>query len=326
MAAQSRVYWLSRSMRVRRERNSLRFEPLADDTAPVRVPVTDVAAIVAAAPVDVNSAAVSLLGRHGVVLHLLDHYGNYAGCVGPAESGGVADVVFRQVDLVRSPGGVAVARSVVVGTAANVRRVLGGALDDPLTTLKESAAVAESVDSLRGIEGAFRRSGWAALDASLPTDLQLSGRSRRPPRNAGNAFVSFVNGLCYAKALSALRCTPLHPAVGFLHTATDRRRFSLALDLAEVFKPFFAERLLLRAAGSKLLRPSDFVVEVNAASLSEDGRRKVLALVREELDGTVKHRALGRRVSVEELWVLEAYKLLRVVLEGGRYRPVVAWW
>ena len=62
--------------------------------------------------------------------------------------------------------------------------------------------------------------------------------------------------------LTALRCTPLHPAIGFLHADTDRRRNTLALDLAEPLKPLFAERLLKRAAAQRTLRPSDFDTDV----------------------------------------------------------------
>jgi CRISPR-associated protein Cas1 len=78
----------------------------------------------------------------------------------------------------------------------------------------------------------------------------LDGRNRRPSTNAGNAFISYVNSIVYARVLTAMRCTSLHPALGFLHADTDRRRNTLALDLAEPFKPLLAERLLRRATGS----------------------------------------------------------------------------
>src|SRR5690606_41507741 len=92
-------------------------------------------------------------------------------------------------------------------------------------------------------------------------------------------FISFANAITYARVLTALRCTTLHPAVGFLHADTDRRRNTLALDLAEPFKPLFAERLLKRAAAQKSLRPSDFETDVGNASLSRDGRKKVSELI-----------------------------------------------
>ncbi|MFD5553812.1 CRISPR-associated endonuclease Cas1 [Streptomyces sp. NPDC127068] len=152
---------------------------------------------------------------------------------------------------------------------------------------------------IMGQEGNFRRTGWALLDTQLPSRLRLDVRTRRPPTNAGNAFVSYLNSIVYARVLTALRSTPLHPAIGFLHADTDRRRNTLALDLAEPFKP---------------LRPNGFETEVGRASLSKDGRKKVAALVRDELAKTVHHRTLKRKVNYEELIHLEALKLVRLCL------------
>jgi CRISPR/Cas system-associated endonuclease Cas1 len=84
------------------------------------------------------------------------------------------------------------------------------------------------------------------------------------PRNAGNAFISFTNGIVYSRALTALRLTPLHSGIGFLHATMARHRHTLALDLAEPFKPLSAERLLRRAAHQRSLRQTDFEVDVAA--------------------------------------------------------------
>ncbi len=154
----------------------------------------------------------------------------------------------------------------------------------------------------------------------------MNGRSRRPPTNAGNAFISYLNSLTYTRVLTALRSTPLHPAIGFLHADTDRRKNTLALDLAEPFKPLFAERLLRRSASQKHLKESDFETDVGRASLSKDGRKKIAALVREELAITVHHRGLKCQVSYEELIDLEALKVVRLCLEGTPYKPFRPWW
>jgi len=57
--------------------------------------------------------------------------------------------------------------------------------------------------------------------------------------------------LAFSKRLVWLmRRTPLHPVISFLHVDTVLRRNTLALDITEPFKPFFAERLLSRTAVS----------------------------------------------------------------------------
>ncbi|CAJ64216.1 MULTISPECIES: type I-B CRISPR-associated endonuclease Cas1b [Frankia] len=326
MPAAGRTYWLTEPCRIRREDNSLRIERA--DSTPVRLPITDIRDLVTFDHVDINTAAVSLLGRHGVVVHILDHYGNYAGALMPAEDMSSAQVVRAQVDLTADPvRRAAIARSLIAATAANVRWALEtDLLDGPLDALGTRLAAAESSEELMGAEGTFRRSAWGVFDTILPAWLRLDGRTRRPPTNAGNAFISYANSVVYGRVLTALRATPLHPAVGFLHADTDRRRNTLALDLAEPFKPLFAERLLRRAAAQKTLRPSDFEADVGAASLSREGRKKVSMMMREELAATVFHRTLKRKVSYEELIHLEALKLVRLCLEDTPYTPFRPWW
>lgn len=324
MTAINRTYWLTEPCRIRREDNSIRIERA--DNSPVRIPITDIRDLVAFDHIDINTAAVSLLGRHGVTVHVLDHYGNYAGAITPTEEMSSAPIVRSQVALAVEKR-LAIARKIVAATAANIRWALDTELlDAPVEKLQEQLDGCLNTDQLMGQEGNFRRTAWGVLDTMLPPWLRLEGRSRRPPTNAGNAFISYVNSITYARVLTALRCTPLHPAIGFLHADTDRRRNTLALDLAEPFKPLLAERLLKRAAAQKTLRPSDFESEVGKASLSKDGRKKVAQLIRTELATTVYHRKLRRKVSYEELIHLEALKLVRLFLEDIPYKPFRPWW
>jgi CRISPR-associated protein Cas1 len=160
----------------------------------------------------------------------------------------------------------------------------------------------------------------------LPDWLQLAGRSRRPPRNAGNAFVSYANGITYARVLSSVRLTPLHTGIAFLHATMQRQRHSLVLDLAEVFKPLFAERLLLRLASRDQLKPQHFDADVDQAMLSEAGRKLVVQTIRDELATTIAHRELGRHVAYDELLYLEALRLTRRCLENTPYKPFRIWW
>jgi CRISPR-associated protein Cas1 len=326
MTAVSRTYWLTEPCRIRREDNSVRIERA--DSSPVHVPVTDIRDLVVFDHVDINTSAISLLGRHGVSIHVLDHYGNYAGAVTPSEDMSSAEVIRRQVTLTADPGvRLAVARGLVAATAANVRWALDtDLLDGPLSRLTDQLAACTDTGQVMGVEGNFRRTAWGVLDTLLPPWLRMSGRSRRPPANAGNAFISYANSITYARVLTALRCTPLHPAIGFLHADTDRRRNTLALDIAEPFKPLLAERLLRRAAAQKTLTEADFETGVGHASLSTQGRKKVAELIRAELATTVHHRSLRRKVSYEELIHLEALKLVRLCLEGTTYKPFRPWW
>ena len=326
MPEAARTYWLTTPCRIRRKESTLAIE--RDDGTRVHVPVTDVRDIIAAAPVDINTAVVTLLNQHGIGVHLLSYYGDYAGSLLPAEAHVSGQTVLAQAQAAATPEiAMTIAADIVRATAFNVARVVDRrTLRRPLEALEAGVDLAETTAQLMAAEGNFRRSAWTAVDAKLPDWLRLNGRSRRPPANAGNAFISYVNGIVYARVLTAIRLTPLHSGIAFLHSSVERQRHSLALDLAEVFKPLFAERLLLRLASRGQLTPDHFDPDVGNAMLSETGRRFVIQTVRDELATTIAHRTLGRPVAYDELLYLEALKLTRACLEGERYKPFRIWW
>ncbi len=326
MPAAARTYWLTTPCRIRRKDQSLLIERDSGDK--IHIPVTDVRDIVACATIDINTAVVSLLNTHRISIHLLSHYGDYAGSLLTADTSTSGQTVLAQAALAGDPAAsLHIAADLVVATAFNVRRIIDRQLlSAPYDSLRTQVKQATSSEALMGAEGTFRRSAWAVLDTRLPDWLQLGGRSCRPPRNAGNAFVSYANGITYARVLTALRLTPLHTGIAFLHSTMERQRHSLVLDLAEVFKPLFAERLLLRLASRDQLKPHHFDTDTNQAMLSDAGRKLVVQTIRDELATTVAHRELGRPVSYDELLYLEALRLTRRCLENSTYKPFRIWW
>ncbi|MFI0350923.1 CRISPR-associated endonuclease Cas1 [Actinomadura sp. 9N407] len=326
MPTAGRTYWLTTACRIRRKDQSLLIE--RETGGNVHIPITDVRDIIACAPIDVNTAVTSLLNRHRISIHLLSHYGDYAGSLLTSDTSTSGATVLAQARVAMDEAAsLKIAGDIVLAAAFNVRRVIDrDLLASPHAVLKKSVTTARTRAELMGAEGTFRRSAWEVLDTKLPEWLQLNGRNRRPPRNAGNAFISYANGITYARVLTALRLTPLHTGVGFLHSSMERQRHTLVLDLAEVFKPLLAERLLLRLHGRGQLKPHHFDTDTNQAMLSETGRKLLVQTIRDELGVTVQHRTLGRKVAYEELLYLEALRLTRRILEDEEYKPFRIWW
>ncbi|WP_433177397.1 CRISPR-associated endonuclease Cas1 [Actinoallomurus sp. CA-150999] len=326
MPSAARTYWLTSPCRIRRKDQSLLIE--RENSSRVHIPITDVRDIVACAEVDINTSVISLLNQHRTSIHMLSYYGDYAGSLLTSETSTSGETVLAQARLAENPqAALALARSIVNATAFNVRRVIDRKLlTRPYAVLQDSVAKSENPAQLMGAEGTFRRSSWQVIDTRLPEWLQLNGRSRRPPKNAGNAFISYVNGIIYARMLTAVRLTPLHSGIAFLHSSMERQRHSLVLDLSEMFKPLFAERLLLRMAGRNQLKEHHFDRETNQAMLSEAGRKLVVQAVRDEFAVTVAHRSLGRPAAYDELLYLDALALTRHCLESSGYKPFRIWW
>ena len=140
-----------------------------------------------------------------------------------------------------------------------------------------------------------------------------------------NALISFTNGLVYAAVLTQIYRTQLDPTVSFLHEP-GARRFSLALDLAEVFKPILADHLIFKLVNNRQLNERDFDQDLNACYLKDPGRKTVLKEWDARLQTTIEHRRLRRKVSYEKLIRLECYKLVKHLMNDEPYIGFKAWW
>jgi CRISPR-associated protein Cas1 len=150
---------------------------------------------------------------------------------------------------------------------------------------------------------------------------------RQPPTTLANALLSFLNTLLYTHCLSELYHTPLHPGISFLHEPRHRR-FSLALDLSEPFRPLLTDRLLFRLLNRQEITEADLepLGNLPGVFLKESARKSVVRAFADLMSTTIQHRRLKRSVSYRTLLRLEAYKLMRHLLQIESYRALRAWW
>jgi len=104
------------------------------------------------------------------------------------------------------------------------------------------------------------------------------------------------------------------------------RRFTLNLDVAEIFKPIIGDRLIFSVINKGIIKPSHFEEKLNGIVLNEKGKQLFVQEFDERLKTTIKHRKLGRHVSYRELIRLELYKLQKHLIGEEEYTPFVAWW
>jgi CRISPR-associated protein Cas1 len=175
-----------------------------------------------------------------------------------------------------------------------------------------------------GIEGNIRQTYYDAFDVIL-NDFAMNGRSKQPPKNEVNALVSFGNMMCYTVCLGQIYHTQLNPTLSFLHEP-GYRRYSLALDLAEIFKPLLVDRVIFKVLNKKEIQAKDFDIQVNSVTLKDAARKTFVRAFEERLNETIKHRSLGRSVSYKHLVKLECYKLSKHILNIEEYKPFKIWW
>jgi len=153
----------------------------------------------------------------------------------------------------------------------------------------------------------------------------MQGRSYRPPKNEVNSLISFGNMMCYSQCLRAIHQTQLNPTVSYLHQPGERR-FSLALDIAEIFKPILVDRVIFKVLNKKEIQTRDFEKSLNRVLLKPSGKKKFIQAFENRLTETIMHRSLKRKVSYKHLIKLECYKLVKHIMEIEDYKPLKMYW
>ena len=146
-----------------------------------------------------------------------------------------------------------------------------------------------------------------------------------PPDNMINSLISFVNSLIYTKVLSEIYKTQLNPTISYLHEP-GVRRFSLALDIAEIFKPLIGDRLIFSLLNKKQITEDSFTKELNFLHLKKEASRLIMKQLDERLEKTITHKELGRKVSYQHLMRLECYKLVKHLMGEKEYEGFRIWW
>jgi CRISPR-associated protein Cas1 len=189
---------------------------------------------------------------------------------------------------------------------------------------QDTIGQANDIDVLMGTEGNIRKTYYEAFNLILD-HFEMPGRSKQPPASEVNALISFGNMMCYSQCLRAIHQTQLNPVISFLHTPGERR-YSLSLDLAEIFKPILVDRVIFKVLNKKIISEQGFEKNLNRVLLNEKGRKAFIAHFEERLGETIKHRSLNRDVSYKHLIKLECYKIQKHLLGMEAYQPFKMYW
>lgn len=302
------------------------------------VPIEDVEAFYVFGEMDLNTKLLNFLARHKVPLHLFNYFGFYSGSFMPRQEVNSGYLLVKQVEhYSQAKRRLDLARAFVDGASFNILKNLkyygaasrGRDLSGVITTVeteRTKISTAKDIPTLMGIEGTIRAHYYSMWPTILsPGWVEFTKRVRRPPDNPINALISFANALCYTLALGEIYRTPLSPLISFLHEP-GARRYSLSLDIAEIFKPILADRLIFKLVNNGELQPQHFEEKLNFCYLKESGRKVFLPQWDERLKQTIEHRNLGRKVSYRRLVRLECYRLERHLMGVDHYAPFKIWW
>lgn len=318
---------------ISRKDNTLMFE---SEKGKKYIPVEDTKEIYLFGEVNFNKRLLEFISQKEIIIHMFNHYGYYTGTFYPREHLNSGYMILHQAKAyLDDDHRLSIARQFVSGAMLNMLAVLkyyenrGKELEgirDDVFKFKDNLKEMKTIETLMAQEGNAREKYYNAFDRIIGNDHFLfEGRSRRPPLNRLNALISFGNSLMYSVVLSEIYKTHLDPRIGYLHS-TNFRRFSLNLDIAEIFKPIIVDRMIFTLIGKRMVNEKDFEKDLQGIVLNDKGRRIFAEEFENRLTTTVQHRQLNKTVSYRTLIRMEVYKLQKELIGEESYEPYVTRW
>lgn len=329
----NRNYYIFKNGKLQRKDNNIRV--VTEDKIKKDIPCETVSDLFAFGEINLNTRLLNFLAQKKIPLHIFNYYGFYSGSFSPREKNVSGFLLVKQVEHYSNYNKRLVIAKKFIDAASyniyrNIRYYNGRGLDLQ-NTLNEIASLREKLDhinyieELMGIEGNIRKKYYEAWNNIVKQDINFTKRIKNPPENMINTLLSFANSLVYTTALSEIYKTQLNPTVSYLHEP-GTSRYSLSLDIAEIFKPLIAERMIFSLLNKNMISESDFERESNYLYLKESARKTIVEEYDKRLQRTIRHKGLNRDVSYRYLFRLECYKLIKHLTDEKEYEGFKIWW
>jgi len=215
------------------------------------------------------------------------------------------------------------ARRFIQGKIKNCRTMLRRNSEPPsaaalevLADLIQKVGAAMDHGELLGLEGSASRvyfSHFRDMLSIKEMTFDMTTRNRRPPKDPVNAMLSLVYSMLAKDCTVTLLSVGFDPHLGFLH----RPRYgkpALALDLMEEFRPIIGDSVVIGAINNREITGNDFVKAGKAVSLSDKGRRTLIAAYERRMDTLIRHPIFGYTISYRRTLEVQARLMSRFVL------------
>ena len=218
-------------------------------------------------------------------------------CVELARRTVLAKVHFQLQYLLRGTRSNAAARDSIEKDLRQIR--------DAITNID----ACESLDRLRGFEGiaakAYFGSFSTLLNERVPETLLMKKRTKHPPRDRINCLLSFGYSMIFGLVQRTALAVGLEPAFGYFHQPRTTAP-PLVMDVMEIFRTLLWEMTLVGSLNrGQWDEEADFEIRPGHVWLSDDGRRKAIALFESRLSESYQHPYTGQSLEYGRMVELE---------------------
>lgn len=295
------------------------------------IPIEKIKEIYCFNDITISTKLLDILSTAGILVHFFNYYENYVGTFYPRKSLISGRLVVEQAIAFKNKR-LNIAKSIVNGIAKNIKAILYHYYRHGTKELKETIDFynkevedllnkANDIKQVLAVEGKIWANFYITFRYFLPDDFIINKRVKRPPDNPMNALISFGNTLLYTKTISQIYNTHLEQSISFLHEPSEAR-FSLSLDLSEVFKPIIVFRTIFDLVNNKKLKvEKHFEEKLNYSLLNEVGKKIFIEAFEDRINQTFEHKKLNRKITYKQAIKLDGYKLIKFIMEEKEFIP-----
>ena len=327
-----KVFYLYKSGELQRKDFSLLLQEKNGNV--VYIPVEQINLIVCFGDVNLDKRVLGLLNSYSVSILFFNYCGDYIGRFTPKKYSD-GKIIINQVNSYHNHKRLYIAKKMIFTEVKNILSLLKYYnkkyhlleqmiinVDNELNKLD----TIESIEELLLLEAIIKKQYYSSFDYIIKNpNFIFKNRSFYPLLNEVNALLSYGYAILYANVLSDIDKSPLLPQISYIHSLS-KQSDSLQFDIADMLKPIFIDRLILRMINKNQIKTNYFEYKENGACyLNKEGIKVFLYEYEKLMQKSIKIG--GKYYSYRNIITREVYKLSNYI-EGktDEYKPYIMEW
>lgn len=190
---------------------------------------------------------------------------------------------------------------------------------DKISNLIKLENECNNYNNLLSLEGNVRTIYYSCINYIINSEsFDFKNRNRRPPLDPINALISYGNTILYNYVAKKIYKSKLDIRIGFLH-ATNKRKESLNLDIAEIFRPIIVDKVIFSLINRHEIKEGlHFEYYDGACYLNNLGRKIFIHAFENKMFSKIKID--NKYYSYSDLIMNEIYKLSNHIKGIKKYK------